>query len=87
MRFIEYAMWFIILLTTVITFLTIMVSYGLFYISHFTTLLPFEVSMVLVLLLWGIYNIYNNYRQSRNAVIISFLLGGIMLLFILFGIY
>lgn len=87
MKVLEYIMWFAILIAIVITFFTIMVSYGLFYISYFTTLLPFEISIVFVLLLWGIYNIYNNYTQNKKTVYISLLIGGLMLLFILFGIY
>lgn len=88
MRLLDYIMWGSFLLTSIISIFTILVSFGIVYISRFATFMPIEVSLALSLMLWGINCIYNpEVKFTKSNFYIALILGGIILMFLMYGIY
>lgn len=81
-------MWFMFLITFLITTITMLVLFGKFYIRQFTTFLPLEISLSVTFLLWGVNSRINTYtKNSKNSFLYSLILGSILAGFALMGIY
>ncbi|WP_027308608.1 hypothetical protein [Caloramator sp. ALD01] len=88
MKLLNYLMWVSFLFTSIISIFTIIVSFGIVYISEFSTFIPLEISLSLSLILWGINCRYNqDVCYTKNNFYISFLLAFILLLFSILGVY
>lgn len=88
MRLLDSLMWLMFLLSLVVSLLTMIVVFGIRWISPFATFLPLEVSLAATFFVWGLNSIYNNYtRDSKLTMFYSFVLGGILLVFVVLGIY
>lgn len=81
-------MWFMFLASFVITIITMLVLFGKYYISRFTTFLPIEICLSATFILWGINSYFNSYtKNSKNSILYSFILGSILIGFAVMGIY
>lgn len=87
-RIIDWTMWFMFLISFILTILTMLVLFGKFYISQFTTFLPLEISLSITFILWGINSVFNPYtKNSKNSFFYSLILGSILIGFAILGIY
>jgi hypothetical protein len=87
-KILDWIMWFMFLVSFIITILTMLVLFGKFYISQFTTFLPLEISLSITFVLWGINSCFNPYtKNSKNSVYFSLILGSILIGFAAMGIY
>lgn len=76
------------LITFIITIITMLVLFGKFYISRFTTFLPLEISLSITFVLWGINSRFNTYtKNSKNSFLYLLILGSILVVFAIMGIY
>lgn len=87
-RILDLGMWFMFLVSLIITTFTMLVLFGKYYISQFTTFLPLEISLAITFILWGINSNFNPYtKNSKNSFLSSLILGGILIGFAAMGIY
>lgn len=87
-RILDLAMWFMFLISFIITILTILALFGKYYMGQFTTFLPFEISLSITFILWGINSCFNTYtKNNKNIFLYSLILGGILIGFAAAGIY
>jgi hypothetical protein len=91
MKTLDYTMWFAFIVSFVISILTMLVVFGIVWygwISPFATFLPLEISLSATFFLWGINSLYNPYtKNSKYTFYYSLILGGILLAFVILGIY
>lgn len=88
MKFLDYLMWLMFIISLVTSVLTMIVVFGISWISSFSTFLPLEISLAATFFLWGINSIYNSYtKDNKLTMFYSFVLGGILLVFVVLGIY
>lgn len=88
MKILDGMMWISIAVSFVISILTMLVTFGIKWIPPFATFMPVEISLAVTFFLWGVNSIYNHYtKDSRITVLYSFLFGGVLLIFVVFGIY
>lgn len=81
-------MWFMFLVSFIITTLTMLVLFGKYYISQFTTFLPLEISLSVTFIIWGISSSFNPYtKHSKNSLLYLIILGSILVGFAAMGIY
>lgn len=87
-RLLDAVMWFMFLVSFIVTILTILVLYGKYRITQLTTFLPLEISLSITFILWGINSHFNLYtKNSKNSFLVSLILGGILIGFTILGIY
>lgn len=88
MRLLDFIMWVSFGITGIISIFTIIVSFGIVYISKFSTFVPLEISLAVSLILWGINCRHNEeVCYTKNNFYISFILGALLLIFLILGIY
>ncbi|MCX7885609.1 MAG: hypothetical protein N2448_11400 [Caloramator sp.] len=94
MKVLDILMWIMFFISFVISIITTIVLFGISYgdvLKPFTTMLPLEISLAFTLFLWGLSSLYGcNVSDEKSSPKIStmlFALGGILLLFLVFGIY
>lgn len=91
MKILDYFMWGMFLVSFIVSIFTMLVVFGIVWagwISSFATFLPLELSLAATLFLWGINSIYNSYtKNSKYTFYYSLVFGGILLLFVVLGVY
>lgn len=94
MRIFDILMWIMFLISSIVSIITTLVLFGISYgafLKPFSTMLPLEISLALTFFLWGLNSIYGSYLIDKDNnpkfSIMLFALGGILLIFVIFGIY
>lgn len=94
MKILDVLMWIMFFISFVISAITIVVLFGISYgdiLKPFTTMLPLEISLSLTFFIWGLCSIYgcdlSDKNSSPKVSTALFALGGILLIFVVFGIY
>lgn len=88
MRLLDILMWIMFAISLGISILTTIVAFGIKWIRPFATFLPLEISLAATFFIWGLNSIYSHYtRSSKFTMFYTFILGGILLMFVVFGIY
>lgn len=88
-KVLDFITWLLFGISLIISILTMLVLFGgIQYIELFSTLLPLEISLSSTFIIWGFNSIKNPYtRNSKNSPSILIVLGIMLLVFALFGIY
>lgn len=92
MILVDSVMWFMFLISTIITIITTIVTFGMVeytkQLSVFMNFLPLEISLSVTLFLWGINRLYSNEgKNNKRSFIIYLIMGGALLGFIFMGVY
>lgn len=91
MKKLDIIMWGTFAVTAVIAVISMIVLFGILYspgLMIFGNLLPLEVSLSISLLLWGISSLYSSYgKKGKGTFMTSVIMGGILLVFAVFGVY
>lgn len=88
MKLLNWITWFMFVVSLVISVLSIVVAYGIKYISQFATLLPLEVSLIITFFLWGFNSLFEGNRKDKvTSLIYALLIGGVLMIFAFWGIY
>lgn len=88
MKIADCVMWSSFLVTGVISIFTIIVSFGIVYISSFANFMLLEVSLAISFLIWGICGLINpDVNFTKQNFYLSCGISAVFLLFLMFGIY
>lgn len=92
MKIIDFFTWIMFLVTSAISIITMIVSFGMVDYSKtlkpFMNFLPLEICLAVTLFLWGINSLYNNYFKNNKKTFFCYLtMGSVLLGFIFMGVY
>lgn len=90
-RILDCLTWIMMIVTFVVSIFTMIVIFGIAWndlLSPFIHFLALEICLAATLFLWGITSIISVYdRKSRKYGFFSIIFGGILVVFIGFGLY
>lgn len=92
LKIINFLVWFMILISSIISIITMVVSFGMIeysnFLKPFTNLMLLEISLSITLFLWAINSLYNSYsKQSKKTFFYYLVMSGIFTFFIFYGVY
>lgn len=85
-------MWLMFLVTSIVSVITMVVSFGMVEYSRslklFMNFLPLEICLSATLFLWGLNNLYNNYSTNGKKNFFYYVvMSSVLLVFIFQGVY
>ncbi|MEG0370942.1 MAG: hypothetical protein RR645_01455 [Clostridium sp.] len=86
-KVLDFLTWFMLIVTFVVSILTMIVVFGIAWISNFYTFEILEICLAITLLLWGTTSIKLHDKKAKFHGICSFLFAGVFIIFLMFKVY